>query len=256
MDATWWDNWTARLRDMVPDAIAILVAGSHARGEAGPHSDVDIRVLRPTGETTYHALFERTPDDRLRHVSVEVTSLAEWTAEGDEPADWALNLPTEQIEQVVWAMPEVAAQLGKAPSKRQAAGEMELEDFIEWANKARNAHAAGDSLGLRYAAQGQARLAPRLLLPLNPPDRARSARDALRVALAMPVTPPGYQADMRVCLGLVEAGQSDAEIAAASRRLALGCLALLRERAPEAVPEPDLRAALRDGILTRYLAQE
>ncbi len=256
MDAVWWDGWVARLRAMVPDAVAILAAGSHARDEAGPHSDVDIRVLRPAGETTYHALFERASTGRLRHVSVEVTSLGEWAAEADEPADWALNLPSEQIERVVWATPEAAAHLGETPRRRQAAGALELEDFIEWAGKAKNAHAVGDSHGLRFAAQGQARLAPRLLLPLNAPPRACSARDALRVALALPVSPPGYVSDMQVCLGLDPTCPSDAEVAMASRRLALGILAMLRERAPDAVPEADLRAALLDGTLAEYLAQD
>lgn len=255
MDAAWWAGWVARLREMIPDAIAILVAGSHARGEAGAYSDVDIRVLQPAGETTYHALFERTPAGRLRHVSVEVTTLAEWAAEVDEPADWALNLPTEQVERVVWATPEAAGRLGTTPVKRQEVGAAELEDFIEWASKARNAHVAGDSLGLRYAAQEQARLAPRLLLPLNEPPRARSSLDALRIALALPVAPQGYRDDMTVCLGLTNLSPTDAEIATASRRLAIGVLALLREGAPDAIPEPDLRAALMDGTLAEYLAQ-
>ena len=31
LEAEWLAEWVTRLRDMVPDALAVLLAGSHAR---------------------------------------------------------------------------------------------------------------------------------------------------------------------------------------------------------------------------------
>ncbi len=40
------DRWADHPRPEVPDAVAIFLAGSHARGDAGPRSDVDFDSLR------------------------------------------------------------------------------------------------------------------------------------------------------------------------------------------------------------------
>ncbi len=255
LDQAWLARWTQRLRDEYPTTVAILLAGSHARCAAGPHSDVDLRVLQSEGEWGYRALFETRPDGALRHVSVEITTLAEWQAESDEPARWSLGLPTELVEKLVWATPDVAALIGPMSVKRPPAGEPELEDFLEAANKVKNALHAGDSLALRWAAKAQARLAPRLIYDLNPAVRARTRTDAVRLALDLPVAPDGYRADMLVCLGLDAVGRSDAEVADASARLARGIWRLLRERAPDAIADPDLHSALVSGTLERYFEQ-
>ena len=255
IDDRWLETWVERLRGLYPNTVAILLAGSHARGEAGPHSDVDLRVVQSHGVTGYPVFFEPTADGRLRHISVDLTTLDEWEGEGDEPADWALFLPTEQVERLVWATPDVAARLGPTPTKRQPAGDPQVEDFLEYASKVKNALRAGDSLALRWAAHGQARLAPGLLAALNPPVRAQTAVHALKLALDFPVAPPGYRQAMLVCLGLDDQGHTDAEVAQASRALALGVFRLLRERDGIGIAEADLRQALLDGTLEQYLKQ-
>lgn len=255
IDDHWLATWTEQLRRLYPNTVTILLAGSHARGEAGPHSDVDLRVVQSHGATGYPVFFEPTAEGRLRHVSVDLTTLAEWEEEQDEPADWALFLPTEQVERLVWATAEVAARLGPTPTKRQPAGDPQIEDFLEYASKVKNALRAGDTVALRWAAHGQARLAPGLLAALNPPVRAQTAVHALRLALDFPVAPPGYQQAMRVCLGLDEQGHSDSEVAEASRLLAEGVFRLLREHEGTGIAEADLRQALLDGTLERYLGQ-
>ncbi|MCW5854043.1 MAG: nucleotidyltransferase domain-containing protein [Anaerolineae bacterium] len=255
LDDLWLNVWVERLRGLYPNTVAVLLAGSHARGEAGPHSDVDLRVVQPHGATAYPVFFEPTANGRLRHISVDLTTLDEWEAEQDEPADWALFLPTEQVERLVWATPDVAARLGPTPTKRQPAGDPQVEDFLEYASKVKNALRVGDSLALRWAAHGQARLAPGLLAPLNPPVRAQTAIHALKLALDFPVAPPGYQQAMLVCLGLDNQGHSDTEIAQASLELARGIFRLLREHGGAGIPEADLRQALLDGTLEQYLKQ-
>lgn len=255
IDNPWLDEWVERLRGLYPNTVAILLAGSHARSDAGPHSDVDLRVVQSHGETGYPVFFEPTAEGRLRHVSVDLTTLAEWEGEQDEPADWALFLPTEQVERLVWATPEVAARLGPMPTKRQPGGEPQVEDCLEYASKVKNALRVGDSLALRWAAHAQARLTPGLLAALNPPVRAQTAIHALRLALDFPVAPGGYRQAMRVCLGLDDQGHTDAEVAQASRDLAEGVFRLLREHDGAGITEPDLRQALLDGTLERYLSQ-
>jgi len=49
VDERFVDRWAGRLRREVPEAVAVLLGGSHARGDAGPHSDVDFDVLVPEG---------------------------------------------------------------------------------------------------------------------------------------------------------------------------------------------------------------
>jgi len=54
------DRWADRLRREVPEAVGIFLAGSHARGDAGPHSDVDFDILvpqvgRPSHRAARHA---------------------------------------------------------------------------------------------------------------------------------------------------------------------------------------------------------
>ena len=256
IDDLWLDSWVARLRRRYPRTVAVLLAGSHARGDAGPHSDVDLRVVQSHGATGYPVFFETTAEGRLRHVSVDLTTLADWEGEQDEPADWALFLPTEQVERLVWATPEVAARLGPTPTKRQPGGDPQIEDSLEYASKVKNALRLGDSLALRWAAHGQARLAPGLLAALNPPVRAQTAVHALRLALDFPVAPPGYRQAMLVCLGLDDAGHTDAEVAQASLTLAEGVFRVLREHGGVGITEEDLRQALLDGTLERYLAQK
>ena len=46
VDERFVDRWAGRLRREVPEAVAVLLGGSHARGDAGPHSDVDLLVIK------------------------------------------------------------------------------------------------------------------------------------------------------------------------------------------------------------------
>ena len=68
--------WVERLRLQEPDAVAILLKGSAARGNAGPHSDVDFDVLTVSGpREAYLAYLVETGEGWLTHVSVAVHDL-------------------------------------------------------------------------------------------------------------------------------------------------------------------------------------
>jgi phosphoribosyl-AMP cyclohydrolase len=255
VDRAWLDGWVERLRAAYPTAVAVLLAGSYARGTAGRKSDVDLQVILPEGDKEYRAYFELRPDGSYRHVSAGIRPLADWHAKSEEAAAWALSLPAQQYHRLLWATPEARTVLGDEPTIRQPAGPVELEDFQEWAAKVRSALDRGDGLALRWAAQQQARLLPAMLCRLNAPVRAGTPFEAVRVALDFSVAPARYREDMLVCLGLTAEGHTDAEVAAAAERLNLGTLRLLRERGADIVAEVDLREALVAGVLEAYAAQ-
>jgi len=257
MNKAFLHHWAARARAAEPTAIAVLLRGSHARSEAGPHSDLDLTVL--TSEpplTRYRAELVEQGDGLLLHVSVGAMSWAEWLAERDAPTEWSFSLPTRQAAQVLWVAEAYEATLAD-PHMLQPPGPPNLEDFIEAAAKVKNAFAAGDELALRLAAQDLAAWASSLLRPLNPPVTAGSRAAALRAVLDFPVAPPDYRQDVLACLGLSGQAVPMEELHERVLRLAVGIIDLLAPHAEELAGqlEPDLPCYLRDGRLRRYLRQ-
>jgi phosphoribosyl-AMP cyclohydrolase len=121
----------------------------------------------------------------------------------------------------------------------------------------KNAHAAGDELALRLAAQDLARLCPSLLQPLNTVAAVQSRPEALRAALGFAIAPAGYREDMLTCLGLSGLQVSTDQIYERALRLALGAIDLLAAHGSEILDglEPYLPLYLRDGRLRRYIAR-
>lgn len=249
-------SWTGRLREEVPDAVAILLKGSHARGDAGPHSDIDFDVLIDGPPVERYPLWI-APDatGRLRHVSVAVKDIPGWLGEGDEPEPWAFGLPVREPTHLLWAAtPELRERLDR-PWREHPPAEPEIEDWFESYAKMRNAAERDDELGLRQAAQGLGQYTPTVLRPLNPPVWATGPRSALDLALAFPIAPEGYREDLLACLGLSDGAAVD-ELLAAGERLVTGTLALLRTHIDSIAPllADDIARYLRDGTLERYIA--
>jgi hypothetical protein len=168
------------------------------------------------------------------------------------PADWWLGMPALEVFRYGWATDEARALLGDDPSIPRPPAEPQLEDFFEFAIKARRAIAAGDTLGLRVWVLSLGALAPRLLLPLNDPPLARDRREEAEAALGFTVVPEHWRDDLAACLGLRET--TDEALAAAALRLPLELLAFLREHKPDVDPIPELGALLVNGTLERQLA--
>lgn len=82
--------WTERLVQGVPGAVAVLLKGSHLRGNAGPFSDVDFDVLVDGTEIADPYLSWIEPDTSGRLVHVSVALLRERLGEvvADLPPDW------------------------------------------------------------------------------------------------------------------------------------------------------------------------
>ena len=242
----------ARLRELEPSAIAVLVGGSYARGAADELSDLDLTAIVEHEGGRYCTWFQDRPERRPLHVSAGVRTARDFLARRDIPAGWWLGLPALEPALYAWSTDQARAMLGADPSIRRPASPPELEDFFEFSMKVKRAAAADDGFGLRVWALGAAELAPRLLLPLNPPVLVSSRREAAEVALSFPTAPDHYSDDLRVCLGLGPA--DDEAVKGAALRLGLELLAFLREHKPDVDPLPDLIECLVSGALERQLA--
>ncbi|MER6595237.1 hypothetical protein ABT214_26000 [Micromonospora purpureochromogenes] len=201
---TFFDDWATRLREGAErPVVGILLRGSHARGAATAHSDVDLDVLvadgdrpaRPapgaTGRSTGPG---RTPyaarqaylvevDGRLVHVSVAARDVRSWVDRLGEPADWAFGLPVTAPVRLLWAEEGWRPRID-LPVLCQPADEPRLEELVATLGKVAGARAAGDHLGVRLAAADLARLCPSVLRLANPSVRVVSRRMLLASAIS------------------------------------------------------------------------
>ena len=258
-DEDFINAWVERLRAEIPGVVAIVLKGSHARGDAGPWSDLDFDLLTFNEDVEHEYLTWIVEDGsgRLVHVSVAIERLDDWVRSFREVASWSFGLPSHEVTKLLWlGRPSLRAELDR-PQRDHPGGEPELEDFIEELGKARNAHARGDEVALWLAVQEIAQLCPALLAPLNEPVCPGTRPEALRAALAFAVMPDGYRHDMLHCLGLSGRASTADDILAAGERLVFGTLALLEANADTISPllPPHLPELLRSGLLRTYLEQ-
>lgn len=242
----------ARLRELEPSTVAVLVTGSYARGTADEDSDLDVNVLtddKPSSD--YRMWFDERPGQKDLHVSPSVRSLHQSLAERDEPQDWALGFPVRNDVRYVWATDGARTLLGDPPSSVHPPAPPELEDFVEFLTKVRRASSRGHGAGIRAFAREAAVLAPGLLRTLNEDVAVRDRLEALEAALSLRVAPEHYRDDLEVALGLIEA--SDEDVTKAAFRLGHELLAFLRDRKPDVDDQPDIARYLADGTLERHL---
>jgi phosphoribosyl-AMP cyclohydrolase len=250
--------WVERLQRDEPDAVAILLKGSAARGDAGPHSDVDFDVLTASGpREAYRAYLVETRAGWLTHVSVAIHDIAGWLAQETEPAECAFSLSVAEVTRLVWTRDDTWHERLARPALPHPPGQAELEDFIADFGKVKNAHVARNELALRLAAQGLAQRCPSLLRLVNPELQVGTRYEALLASLDFPVTPPGYREDLLVCLGLGGRATTADEVYAAARRLVTGVVEVLRPHAQHLAPEFEahLPMYLANGTLQHYVAQ-
>lgn len=242
----------ARLRELEPNVIAVLVSGSYAKGTADESSDLDVQVVTQ-GEpvSPYRMWFEGRGHGHPLHVSPSVKSLTSWLAKREEPQGWALGFPVFHVVRYVWATDEARARLGDPPSNVHPPPPPELEDFVEFLQKALRCSLYEDGSGVRLFAREAALLAPRLLWPLNDDVVVRDRREALEAAFSLRVAPEHYRDDLSVCLGVLSA--DDDAVLEAALRLGRELLAFLREHKPDVDDQPDIAGYLANGTLERHL---
>lgn len=240
-----------RLLTFEPEAVAVLLTGSYAKGTAAVGSDLDLMAITPSPRVGYRTWFEEQLGDAALHVSAGATTAHAWLTRAERPARWALGFPAINAALYLCADDATRRRLGDDPTPHHPAADPELEDFLEFVLKAKRAASTGDGLGLRWFAQGAAALAPTLLIPLNDQRIVSDRRDALDAALTLALAPPSYAEDLAVCLGLTAASEADVKEAVA--RLGDELLAFLRERAPDVDEQPEIARYLADGTLERHL---
>jgi hypothetical protein len=259
MDEAFLAGWVNRLRAEIPGALAILLKGSHVRGNAGPFSDVDFDVLVDDTEIDDpYPVWIVEHDGRLVHVSVAVERLDDWVRGFREVASWSFGFRSREVTRLLWvARRSLVAELDR-PWREHPAAEPEIEDFIEELGKARNAAMRGDEVSLRLAVQELAELAPTLLAPLNEPRFPGTRPEAMAMALDLETVPNGYRRDMLECLGLSGRGLTTDEVLAAGERLVMETLAQVEANIEvfEPLVKPRFLGLVRDGTMRRYLEQE
>ncbi|MBM0276942.1 phosphoribosyl-AMP cyclohydrolase [Micromonospora sp. STR1s_6] len=254
-DSGFLQDWAARLRQAAErPVVGILLRGSHARRAATAHSDVDLDVLVGGAPYAARRAYLAESAGQVTHVSVAARDVRSWVHRLGEPADWAFGLPVTAPARLLWADPHWRPRID-LPVLCQPAEPPRLEELIATLGKAAAARVANDRLGVRLAVADLARLCPSVLRPANPSVRVHSRRAAFAAALELPVAPPGYRADMLLCLGLRPGATG--QLWAAAVRLVAGTLPLVRPYAEEIAEAAgaDLAAALVDGRLDRYVAQ-
>jgi hypothetical protein len=251
------ERWVGRLRDEIPDAVAIFLVGSVVRGEPGAFSDVDFDVVVPDEPSADGPTWLVVEGDRVVCVSVWVRQVAQWLEDENRAQNWALHLRSEETVQLRWAADdEWRSRLGRSRISHPA-GPPELEHVLGNLAKVANAHARGDDLALRLAAQDVARDVPTLLQPVNPHPPVVSQHAALLAALAFDTVPTGYRDDLLTCFGLTGTATTADDVYAAAYRLTLGTVGALETHRETVAPllSPQLAASLEDGFLRRYVAQ-
>ena len=171
IDGAFIEGWVERLRREIPGAVAVVLKGSHVRGDAGPWSDLHFDVLVFGDEITdpYLTWIVTDGSGRLVHVSAAVERIDDWLAGFREAASWSFGFRSSEVTRLMWlGRPSLRAELDR-PSREHPGGEPELEDFIEELGKARNARLRDDEVSLRLAVQEIAQLCPAILVPLNEP---------------------------------------------------------------------------------------
>lgn len=215
------------LRDLIleierdePACLNIMLFGSHARGEAGPCSDIDVRLVTQGEPRRRDRLrFIRDEGGRWRHVSVGARSIEELRVQAREADAWSWMTPMYAAARVLAGseapLLELQATLASAkPDPWAAAGDAQkhLEDLLETTGKMQNAAIASDPTGVLHFALSVAECAWRLLRGLNPVEPFGSSRRLLEAMTQIDVAPPHYAEDTRHCLGSVEGPRTAAEV--------------------------------------------
>lgn len=253
----------AELRVAEPGARAFLLFGSFARGDAGPYSDVDLRVIT-AGEPVERdrVKFLGCDNGPLLHVSIGCRPFAELVARLQKAHEWPWMAGFLAGARVVDDPSDLLGMLRRlvdvyrpAQLTTAAGTHYDLETLLEGITKCKNAWSRADEGELFASARQVSEQVTALLLPLNDVVPALG-RKAWRMRTAtLPVAPPDHAQDLALCAGTAGQPRTAGEVFAAAMRLTEGTLQLLMERQAQLPLRGALAEYLRDGTLLRYVRQ-
>lgn len=247
------EGFVDRLRAEYPDAVAVVLMGSHARGQASQWSDIDFDVLVSAPEVEEYRTWIEPVEERLVHISAAVESLDAWLTDASEPSPWSLGFPTIETTKLLWAIDDEHRLQLDHPYKTHPTHEIEIEDTMEALGKMRNALGRGDHIGVYRNATKLATLIPTMLVPINPPVAVANSRQAIDAVLAIPNAPDGFAQDWLYCMGYVDIRTPEGVLETAARMFN-GALAMLPDDAD--MVGQDFARMIADGMLAAYLMQD
>jgi hypothetical protein len=257
-----WTPWVDRLRAEEPAALAVLLQGSFARGDAGRHSDVDLRVVTAGAPRAYHRGYLVEQAGRLVHYAVGARPLDELLVAIGNPEVWPWLEPNYASAVPLWdphgtlALLRAAVEASRPGPRPYLDGLFhELQAMVEEVAKVRNAEDAADYLRGASAAREAGEHAWRVLQRCADPRPLAKQGDGIERALRLGEAIPGYRANLTLCLGLTPDPRPLAALASAALDLADGVVGWLEQNADAVGLPADVRALLADGRLASYLRQ-
>jgi phosphoribosyl-AMP cyclohydrolase len=253
--------WVERLRAEEPGALAILLQGSHARGDAGPYSDVDLRVVTAGPPRVRDRAYLLQEGGRLVHYSVGGRPLAELVEAAANPELWPWLVAHYAAVKPIWDPQDVVGLLRRTVEANRPGPRpyvdgllLELETMVEEVAKVRNAVAADDYLAAARAAWETADQAWKVLLRCTDPWPLRSQREGVERMLRLGEAIPRYRENLLICLGLTPDPRPLDALSRAALQLAEGIVAWLEPRLND-LDQPAVTELLADGKLAAYLRQ-
>ena len=250
------------LHEAEPRARAFLLFGSYARGDAGPHSDLDLGIITAGPPTAHHHARFVDVGGRLLYINIDIQPYAELVRQAQSPSGWpwvagmcATAQALDDPHDLLAALRLVVEIHRPAPAATVDGAALDLDALIQDLSKCKNARAAGDDLALYAAARHVAEWAVALLLPLNGVEPALGSRHVLARTAGFAVAPPWYREDLALCAGYTGAARPPDSVLTAAMRLAEGTVRILMDHAAELQLNSSLAGYLRDGTVLRYVRQ-
>ncbi len=247
-----------------PSAVAVLLFGSFARGNRGPFSDLDVRIVTRGSPLERDRMRVLPVEGSLLHVSIGARALEEIVAEASDPEEWPgveyrylAAVPLWQDgDEVLATIHEAIRAACPSPQALWRTADHDIESLLEKLAKAKNAAARLDAPALFANTAQVALLSARLLRPLNPPWTSLDAATIPQAFTTWRHEPSGAEWDARLCLGFQEEPRTLSATLLSALRLTTGTLAFLRAHRELLPLGASLAGLLSDGTLERLALQE
>jgi hypothetical protein len=254
--------WVARLRGLEPGALAVLLQGGHARGDAGPYSDIDLRIVTAGPPLARDRAFLEEDGGRIVHYSVGSRPLDELVSATADALIWPWLAAHYETVRPLWDPHDLVGLLRRSVEANRPGPLpyvdglfLELEAMVEEVAKVRNAAAVSDYLTAARAAYEAGDLAWKVLQRCADPRPLANQAAGVERMLALGQAIPGYRADLAICMGLTPEPRPLETLSRAAVDLAEGVVTWVETWLPRRPETEAVRAFLGEGRLLRYVRQ-